>query len=415
MRRHWIITALAIWAMVGLAEDEESFAWSWVAESNDAEQVAAVPAAQEDDGFSWSWEEGEVEAVESSRSNGPAPGAAIAPDVYKELLSENLNLRKQLAEVSKNQESIGRENRQLAAEIQQLEDKIRQLATLKRGLEQKLAAPSVPSDKLTELESVLARANRENAELNRKLAETQARLAVLPPPISPGMPSPKPGSDLFRELEGENAMLKAKFIGLDALRQREMETLAQKIQQDRESVAEADRLQGALAEAKVKQKQQRKVIEKLVTVIPKLEKELEKKESALERSEQGIELLKQELKRREHRVIKAQRMAGLLDRVRDEVDQVKDVETRDMHYNLALIYAREGRFRDAEQAYLRALQLDPTDPDIHYNLGILYDEELKDGPRASMHYRKYLKLKPQASDQDQVQLWILQIETDLTR
>jgi tetratricopeptide (TPR) repeat protein len=384
-------------------------------EAVSAETEQAPVEAEKGDGFSWSWEEegADIKAVEAVTPEEGVGGTPIAPDAYKELIRENLNLRRQLSDVSKDQEKIGRENRQLAAEVRQLDDKIRQLAVVKRGLEKQVAQPAASAEKAAEAEAALAEANAQNEYLDRRLAELQARLAALSPPVSGDMPSPRPGSDLFRELENENALLKTKLVELDKLRQRELETLARKVHADRESVTDSEQLEGALAEANVRQKQQRKVIEKLVRVIPKLEKELEQKESEIKRTEQDMEELKQELKRREQRVVKAQRMAGLLDRARDEVDQVKDVESRDMNYNMALVYMREGRYRDAEQAYLRALQLDPSDPDIHYNLAILYDDELEDQRRALMHYRKYLRLDPYAEDQSQVKLWIISLETDL--
>jgi tetratricopeptide (TPR) repeat protein len=417
MRRSaWILAALTAVAVTASAQDaaNEAFAWSWqeAASNAPAEAAAGKPSAGEGEGFAWSWE-GETADIASAEA---ADEPSIAARDYEELLRENLNLRKQIADVSRSQESIGRENRQLAAEIQQLEQKILELADVKRRLEQRLAAPAAPAAAETaELEAALAEANRENAALNRTLAETQARLAALPPAVPPGMPSPKPGSDLFRELERENATLKQRIVDLDAQRRREIEMLARKMQEEGLAAGQAEQLAGALADARVKEKQQRQVIEKLVRVIPKLEQELDRKNQLLARSKQGMLKLKQELDRREHRVVKAQRMAGMLDRARSDVEQVRDGENRDMLYNLALVYAREGRAREAEQAYLRALQLDPADPDIHYNLGILYDDELKDRTRALMHYRKYLKLSPHAPDQDQVENWILQIETDLTR
>jgi tetratricopeptide (TPR) repeat protein len=408
-----IIAALTAAVLAAVAQDagNETFTWSWQEAPSNTPAAAAAPKppAGDRDGFAWSWEDekADIKAAEA------ADGQPIAADDYEELLRENLNLRKQLTDVSRSQESIGRENRQLAAEMQQLEEQIRELAGVKRRLEQRLAAPAAAET--DSLEAALAEANRENAALNRKLSETQARLAALPPTVQPGMPSPKPGSDLFRELEMENATLKQRIIDLDAQRRRELEAMARKMQEDGLSAGEAEKLAGALAGARAKQKQQREVIEKLVRVIPKLEKELERKDELLARSKRGITQLKQEIDRREHRVIKAQRMAGMLDRARADVAQVRDVENRDMLYNLALVYAREGRAREAEQAYLRALQLDPSDPDVHYNLGILYDDELKNRSRALMHYRKYLKLSPHAPDKDQVENWVMQLETDLTR
>ena len=117
-----------------------------------------------------------------------------------------------------------------------------------------------------------------------------------------------------------------------------------------------------------------------------------------------------ELQKREQRLIKAERMTAVLEKARDDVAQVSERERRDMHYNMAVVYAKEGRLREAEGEYLRALQIDPNDPAVHYNLGILYDDELNDKGKAAMHYRKYLKLSPHGSDVDAVKSWLLKIE-----
>ena len=121
-------------------------------------------------------------------------------------------------------------------------------------------------------------------------------------------------------------------------------------------------------------------------------------------------LFRSELRRREHRLAKAESMAALLDQARQEVKQVNDREKRDMHYNMAAIYARDGRAAEAVQEYLKALQIDPSDADIHYNLGILYDEDLRDKRKAAMHYRRYLQLRPHGADADQVKTWLMAID-----
>ena len=90
--------------------------------------------------------------------------------------------------------------------------------------------------------------------------------------------------------------------------------------------------------------------------------------------------------------------------------QVNNSEKRDMHYNMAVVYAKEHRFKDAEIEYLKALRLDPTDAAVHYNLGILYDDELDEKLKASVHYRKYLRLAPHAPDVNDVRGWLLAID-----
>ncbi|MFC1453319.1 tetratricopeptide repeat protein, partial [Verrucomicrobiota bacterium] len=117
-----------------------------------------------------------------------------------------------------------------------------------------------------------------------------------------------------------------------------------------------------------------------------------------------------ELQRREHRLIQAERMASVIERTREEVSAVRKREQRDIHYNMAVVYTKEGKIREAEQEYLRSLLVDPTDPDVHYNLAILYEDELSDPRKAAMHYRRYLKLKPHGADAARVKEWLMAIE-----
>jgi tetratricopeptide (TPR) repeat protein len=44
--------------------------------------------------------------------------------------------------------------------------------------------------------------------------------------------------------------------------------------------------------------------------------------------------------------------------------------------------------------------------DAHYNLGLLYKDVKQDPDKAIMHLSKYLELKPDAEDKEEVQGWI---------
>ncbi|MBN1557975.1 MAG: tetratricopeptide repeat protein [Lentisphaerae bacterium] len=402
-------------------EQPESFQWEWKAGGQDAageprnlgtEAVSKEPGAQ-GEGFSWSWEEeGRAEVSEMEQA-----GRGINAEAYNELLRENLNLRRQLAQAGEGRAAIDRENRRLRKEIADLEQRLAELAAVRRDLEKEMGAPAAAPDRVAEIREQLAQAERDKQTLTERVTRLQRRVADLervtdvpretagPPP---GMPAPEPGSALFRELQLENAELKEKLVELDRIRKQETQALARALQEDRVAAQDAESLRDALAQSKAAQKQQRKVIAKIAHMVPRLERELDAKDRELE-------AMQLELERREHRVTKARRMVSLLDRVRDEVAAVEDGEDRDMHFNMGLIYMREGQAKAAEQEYLRAMAIDPADPGVHYNLAILYDDELKDRDRALLHYRKYLKLSPHAPDRDQVKHWILDLETDLTR
>jgi tetratricopeptide (TPR) repeat protein len=71
------------------------------------------------------------------------------------------------------------------------------------------------------------------------------------------------------------------------------------------------------------------------------------------------------------------------------------------------MYAKDGRPRDAESEYLRALEADSNDADVHYNLGILYDDELREEGKAAAHYSRFLKLNPHSGEAETVVLSFL--------
>lgn len=57
-------------------------------------------------------------------------------------------------------------------------------------------------------------------------------------------------------------------------------------------------------------------------------------------------------------------------------------------------FTLQGLYRQASEAFCRALSLNPTDPVLHYNLGLLSGEILGEPGRALYHYRLFLSLAP---------------------
>ncbi len=68
------------------------------------------------------------------------------------------------------------------------------------------------------------------------------------------------------------------------------------------------------------------------------------------------------------------------------------------NYNLGVAYTGAGYYDEAIEAYLRSLELNPSNADAHYNLAVVYDTVRQDPEKAVEHYKKYLELKPGASD-----------------
>ena len=439
----------------------EDFRWSWEnggGKTSTNRPAAAAAAAPKKDGFKWSWEGGgkskqkadddkllseAIKGTTSERAAGrdAAPAAAGGVDgaAYRALLDENLELRRKIAEAEKAGEATREENIRLTRAVRDLEKSIGESVAKIRDLKRERAASSGDLDNVVELERRLSDAEAEKTRLSSELTALQKRVAALkaqPPSVvaeteevaavvrqSSG-PAPKEGSDLFRELERENALLKKKWVEVE----RERQEARERIEQMSEKIVEAEKKAARAAENEKRLKRElaksgagemagKQEVRALLKRIPALERELQEKrseasekESALVEKERKLKSLMVELERREDRLAKAERMQQILSQAREELRRVSDIEKRDMHYNMGAVYAKEGKFRLAEREYLRALQVDPNDAGVHYNLGILYDDELNDKRRAATHYRKYLKLNPHGSDVDEVKGWLMQVE-----
>jgi len=420
-----------------LAQDKFNWAWEQPAETGVLTRAAeaAPPSTNLQDAFRWSWEaEGEAKAAptvkpaqpaaasmppQGDRSGSPTPGVGVS--AYNELIKENRELRKQVGAVSQVLERERREKGQLKAEVRDLEQRVRTFAEHMTQAGKERAAPALDLDKVVDLEAQLSEAEDQKAKLKGDLDELQKTILDLTSVEAKAAAMPAagvlPGSDLFKDVKEENARLKTKVARLEAefkKANREREKVEKK---DVKAARRERELEEELAQARSADKGQRRRISDLLKQIPDMEEELdqlkgdmEKKDAALSAKEKDLETLLVELRRRELRLMKAERMAELLDKTREEVKQVDDRQKIDMHFNMAAVYAKEGRLKEAEREYLRALRLDPNDPEVHYNLGILYDDELNETRRAAMHYRKYLKLRPHAADVDQVKQWLMRTE-----
>lgn len=80
-------------------------------------------------------------------------------------------------------------------------------------------------------------------------------------------------------------------------------------------------------------------------------------------------------------------------------------------YNeLGLIRRREGRFNDAEQAYRRAIEVEPDFGLAYYNLAVLYDLYLQRPDLALDLYRQYLGGAPDPALSATVARWVTDLE-----
>jgi len=438
----------------GVAElGEGSFAWSWEEGEGDAAESEPPSAGADEDAGPAAEdslteitdtvaaleeldaevvepglpdEEGEeidVPVPESPEDPEPeveSPGSAAAGESYRELVEENLELRRKIAGLTQDEKAAKEENLRLSREVQDLEGRISEFVLLIEDINKEKAASAEDPDRMMDLEEELAAAESEKERLSKQMQGLQTRVEELQlrqvaEPAPAATAGVQPGSDLFREMENQNAELKEQLAKLES-EHLKAEKARQRFQEENQKATEE------LAEVKSSEQQYRKTIETLMKHVPDMEREIkdlrvrvEEKDMALGSREKALETLRIELERREHRLIKAERMAAMMARAREDLQVASDKEKRDMHYNMAAVYAKEGRFREAEREYLRALRIDPADADVHYNLGILYDEELDQNRKAAMHYRRYLKLRPHAGDVDMVKDWLMRIEMDMRR
>lgn len=76
------------------------------------------------------------------------------------------------------------------------------------------------------------------------------------------------------------------------------------------------------------------------------------------------------------------------------------------NYNLAVGYTQAKLYDEAVAAYEKSLTFNPDNAEAHYNLGVLYQNVKADPDKAAQHYRRYLELKPDAEDKEEVLNWL---------
>lgn len=231
-------------------------------------------------------------------------------------------------------------------------------------------------------------------------------------------------SDLFLEMEAANVKLREKIVQIESEREKLAKSNKKFLKRDEhfdDEISHEENLrhkaEDELSDARSREAEHKELIERLMAQVPQLEAQIsdmtaKEKETSnkLTDREEDLVALKAELEKRDHRLIKAEKVAEVLENARENVLHASDKEKLNMYYNMAAVYAKEGKYEDAEQEYLHALSINPTDADVHYNLGILYDDELNEPEKAIAHYRRYLKLNPHSPDADQVRNWLMKLE-----
>ena len=411
-------------------DDGGGFNWAW--EKNAASNSAPVVNQQPADVQTDIPKNAKVEDLLPAAQQAPA-ATGIDADAYNRLVKENLELRGKMDEASKIEEGYKKENAKLSSERADLEKKTAEFAIMISEMKGKVAEIPGGDKKLGDLEEKLAGTEKEKVSLVSSMnalqerinqLEAEKRQIVHTAAASSAASGVAPGSDLFKEKERENLMLKQKLVQIDAERQKildESKQISQKMSKTKgdtdSAMQKQNDLKKQLAETRESELKHKKALASLLQQMPSLEAKLvelkdesSKKEILLADRDMKVDQMKLELERREYRLAKAERMAKIMEQARDDIRKYGDKEKRDMHYNMATVYSKEGHHVAAEREFLNALRIDPSDADVHYNLAVLYDDCLNDKPKAAMHYRRYITLSPNASDLDQVKTWLMEIE-----
>lgn len=382
-----------------------------------------------DEEFEWEWgsDEGRGADTSSAKLNNGSQKVnnAVDASAYNDLVAENLKLRQRVAE----KERLAKEAQQKASSLSKeqniLEARIKSLATTINDIEKEKNNLTDNTERFKVLAEKLSQAEKSKKDLAAQMSEMKKELKELhlkEQSISTGSATGVvAGSDLFEKLKEDNTQLKTKLSALEKEHNAVVKERDKIKNKEDNKVAKAknevDELKDMLKASKTGDEEQKKLINKLLEKLPAMEEELKSlrekvggDEVMIASREQELANVKEELRLRERRLIKAERMAAMLDQVREEVRTVSDEQERDMHYNMAVVYAKEGKSKQAEEEYLQSLRIDPMDAASHYNLAILYDDELNNKNRALIHYRRYLKLRPNATDYEEVRHWIMALE-----
>jgi tetratricopeptide (TPR) repeat protein len=81
-------------------------------------------------------------------------------------------------------------------------------------------------------------------------------------------------------------------------------------------------------------------------------------------------------------------------------------------YNqLGIVYRKQGRFKESDEAYTRAVQVDPSYANAYLNLGVLCDLYLQQPQRALEAFERYLSLT--SAPDEKVNGWVKELKVRL--
>jgi LysM repeat protein len=90
-------------------------------------------------------------------------------------------------------------------------------------------------------------------------------------------------------------------------------------------------------------------------------------------------------------------------------------ETKNPHYQVGKSRLISRDYAGAAEAFKKALEANPQSAAAHYELGLLYYQNLSDYAAAIYHFREYLKLRPEASQRENLNQFIVVCKQELAR
>ena len=360
--------------------------------------------------------QGAEPATEADASGRVSSGVGVV-EAYQELLKENLALREKMSELTDTADKARDENKRLNRNVKDLESRVVELAALIKDLKSVQAERKDPEE-YAKLEKQVQAAESARTQLQNELAGMKERIAVLKAeaaaPVERG-PRIAPGSDLFRQLEQENAQLKERLLQIEADRRGATEDKQGLNAQLAQKEAALVEMQQTLATRKKDQKNVAKIVKhvrRMQEEIRELKGTINQKDKAIREKEQEVAALEKAVEKEQQKLQKIKKLAVLMDRIDQErkVHRMSDTAKVELYRRTGDEHYEAGRYEFAETEYLKALKVDPSVADVHYNLGVLYDQALGDKTRAMVHYNAYMELRPNAEDIHLVKLWVREAE-----
>ena len=322
------------------------------------------------------------EALEEARKTQEAQISALK----EELGSAGVELK--AAEEGKNKSDT--RHRQLESEKESLEEELRGRVARVKALEKQLRAWA--------------------DEYNRRLRSAQQEVKSAEAQISA----------LKEELGSTGVELKAAEEGKNKsdTRHRQLESEKESLEEElRGRVARVKALEKELQSAEGEYNEQlrpaQQEVKSVKAKITELEKGLEKQKNILKEQEARLKAIKDENKELIRKMLATEETRKRVEREKEELAELKKVmvdERLNIHYNLAVVFDKNGMYEDAEREYLKCLKIDPHDTDVLYNLGILCDDKLNKETMAEIYYKKFLKLRSKGEDATRVREWLFNLE-----